>query len=88
MFDHPTAGHRYILSARAQTALALILENIIEEALEEARRMAEGAGKRRVELAEVEGALRQLCERYHALWATEATPPAVTKSATKSSKKS
>ncbi|KAJ8679179.1 hypothetical protein QAD02_014966 [Eretmocerus hayati] len=66
------SGQRFILSARAQTALTLILEELIEEALKEASRMAESAGKRRVELAEVEAALRVLCERYHARWEAEA----------------
>ncbi|KAL7300479.1 hypothetical protein TKK_0006481 [Trichogramma kaykai] len=66
-------GKRYVLSARAQAALTFILEDIIEKTLEDARRLAESAGKSRVELAEIEQALRRLCEHYHTSWASESS---------------
>jgi predicted ATP-dependent protease len=48
-----------------------ILEDVIEKTLEDARSMAEAAGKKQVELTEVEEALKRLCERYHERWQAE-----------------
>lgn len=81
-----------MLSARAQSVLTWILEDIIEKTLEDAREQAEAAGKHRVELAEVEEALKRLCERYHARWAAETEAakkrkPALPESPTKACRK-
>ena len=59
------------MSARAQSALTWILEDILDNCLKDARNLAEAANKQRIELDEVEQALKQLCERYHARWSTE-----------------
>ncbi|XP_023287634.1 uncharacterized protein LOC111673885 [Orussus abietinus] len=58
-------GRRYTLSGRAQTVLSTVLEDIIEKTLEDARKMAESAGKERVSIEEVEKALRKLCQHLH-----------------------
>ncbi|XP_033213051.1 uncharacterized protein LOC117170392 [Belonocnema kinseyi] len=57
-------GQQYILSARAQAVLKTILEDVMEETLEDAKRIAEKAGKGRVSLEEVEKALKKLYSRY------------------------
>ncbi|KAK0075145.1 hypothetical protein PV325_007307 [Microctonus aethiopoides] len=58
-------GRRHILSAEAQSVLSTILEDIIENTLEDARKMAETAGKTRVSIEEIERALKILCQRFH-----------------------
>ena len=57
-------GSRFVLSARAQAVLKTIFEDIMEETLQKAKKIAEAAGKERVSLDEVEKALKKLCDRY------------------------
>ncbi|XP_057318810.1 uncharacterized protein LOC130663548 [Microplitis mediator] len=57
-------GRRYTLSADAQAALSNLLEDVIENTLEDAKKMAETAGKSKVSIEEIERALKKLCKSF------------------------
>ncbi|XP_033314116.1 uncharacterized protein LOC117232585 [Bombus vosnesenskii] len=53
----------YIISKKAETILSMVLEDILEESLEDARNLAVTAGKSSVTREEMEKSLRNLCLR-------------------------
>lgn len=57
--------NRFILSARLQTVLKTIFQDILQETLSDAKKIAEQAGKGRVSLKDVETALQKLCSRFY-----------------------
>ncbi|XP_034942850.1 uncharacterized protein [Chelonus insularis] len=54
-------GGRYVLSHDAQVALSNLLSDVIEETLDDAKKMAEDAGKNQVSIEDIERALKKLC---------------------------
>lgn len=58
-------GRKYTLSGRAQEVLSTVLEDMIEETLEDARKLAQGTGKDKVAVEDVEMAMVNLCQRLH-----------------------
>ncbi|XP_074110379.1 uncharacterized protein LOC141534738 [Cotesia typhae] len=59
-----TKARRYTLSADAQAALSNLIEDVIENTLEDAKKMAENAGKNKVSIEEIESALKKLCKTF------------------------
>lgn len=59
------AENRFILSARLQTVLKTIFQDILHETLSDAKKIADLAGKGRVSLKDVETALQNLCSRFY-----------------------
>ncbi|XP_024939651.1 uncharacterized protein LOC112494193 [Cephus cinctus] len=58
-------GRRYALSTRAQAVLSTVLEDILEKMLDDAKKIAEDAGKGRMSLEDIEKALKRLCQWFH-----------------------
>lgn len=56
-------ARKYTLSSSAQKVLSTVLEGMIEETLEDARKLAQGTGKEKVAMEDVETAMVNLCQR-------------------------
>lgn len=59
----PYTDQAYIISKKAETILSMVLADILEESLEDARNLAVTAGKSSVTREEMEKSLRNLCLR-------------------------
>ncbi|XP_012266379.2 uncharacterized protein LOC105692048 [Athalia rosae] len=60
-----SGGRRYALSGEAQKILSTVLEDMIEETLEDARKLAQNVGKNKLSVEEVETAMLNFCQRMH-----------------------